>query len=257
MTNEELVEKIQTGIDVTENMYQLYEQNSGMIYKIAKKYTYAEDISDLFQESYLALYKAAVKYKKDSGASFLTYMVISIDRQLNRYVAKSRLLRLPIHKHEQICKYMACKADFSNRQGREPTIKEIAHMMGLTVPQVETLLEYMDKGNITKSLDEKLGSDEDANSLYDLLVSEDTQLGEVLDNVANGELWEIAKRVLTPKEWEIIEMKYKKRCTIRTICEKLQKSYITVYNAEERAMSKLSHNGAVQSLAECMGIFHR
>lgn len=49
MTNEELVEKIQTGIDVTENMYQLYEQNSGMIYKIAKKYTYAEDISDLFK----------------------------------------------------------------------------------------------------------------------------------------------------------------------------------------------------------------
>ena len=168
MTNEELVELIQSGENVAENIYQLYEQNSGMIYKIAKKYTYAEDISDLFQESYLALYKAAVKYKKDSGASFLTYMVISIDRQLNRYVAKSRLLRLPIHKHEQICKYMACKADFSNRQGREPTIKEIAHMMGLTVPQVEKLLEYMDKGNITKSLDEKLGSDEDANSLYDL-----------------------------------------------------------------------------------------
>ena len=254
MTNEELVELIQSGENVTDNMEQLYNQNHGMIYKIAKKYTYAEDIEDLFQESYMALYKAACKYKKDQGAAFLTYMVMSIDRQLNRYVAKSRLVRIPIHKHEQICKYMACKADFSNRQGREPTIKEIAHMMGLTVPQVEKLLEYIDKGDITKSLDEKLGGDEDANSLYDLLASEDDQLGAVLDDVANGELWTIARRVLTPREWEVIELKYRKRCTIRTICDKLQKSYITVYNTQERAISKLSHNGAVQSLAESMGI---
>lgn len=112
MTNEELVELIQSGENVTNNMEQLYNQNHGMIYKIAKKYTYAEDIDDLFQESYMALYKAACKYKKDQGAAFLTYMVMSIDRQLNRYVAKSRLVRIPIHKHEQICKYMACKADF-------------------------------------------------------------------------------------------------------------------------------------------------
>ena len=67
MTNEELVELIQSGENVTDNMEQLYNQNHGMIYKIAKKYTYAEDIDDLFQESYMALYKAACKYKKDQG----------------------------------------------------------------------------------------------------------------------------------------------------------------------------------------------
>lgn len=40
MTNEELVELIQSGENVTDNMEQLYNQNHGMIYKMARRYTW-------------------------------------------------------------------------------------------------------------------------------------------------------------------------------------------------------------------------
>lgn len=39
MTNEELVEQVQAGIDTAHNMEQLYLQNRNFIYQVAKKYS--------------------------------------------------------------------------------------------------------------------------------------------------------------------------------------------------------------------------
>ena len=41
MTNEELVDRIQHGINVTECMERLYIQNKGFIFNVIKKYHYA------------------------------------------------------------------------------------------------------------------------------------------------------------------------------------------------------------------------
>ena len=58
MTNEELVEQIQNGVNVKENMGLLYEQNIGFITKIVHPFSaYAEE-EDLMQEAYIGLHKA-------------------------------------------------------------------------------------------------------------------------------------------------------------------------------------------------------
>lgn len=44
MTNEQLAIRIQAGIDVSDNMLQLWQQNRGFIYKLVNQYkTYAEE----------------------------------------------------------------------------------------------------------------------------------------------------------------------------------------------------------------------
>ena len=71
MTNEELVELIQSGENVTDNMEQLYNQNHGMIYKIARRYTWGASLEDLTQEAYIILYKATMHYDRSKGGQLL------------------------------------------------------------------------------------------------------------------------------------------------------------------------------------------
>ena len=47
VTNEQLVARIQAGIDVPDNMLRLWQQNQGYIGLIAKNYQAFEDIEDL------------------------------------------------------------------------------------------------------------------------------------------------------------------------------------------------------------------
>ena len=253
-SNEELVKLIQKGENVTDNMIALYDQNKGMIYKVAKKYAYAEDMADLLQEAYIGLLKAVRGYKEDQERKFITYMVVCIDRHLQRYIQKTKLINISIHKQEQIRQLMACTSDFTSKNNHKPTAKELAKMMKITVPQVEKIIELMDKGDMVGSLDEKLSNQEDANNLYAIIGSDDGHIDGVLDKVAIEELWKVAKHILTPREYEVIELKYKKRLSIRTICNRLQKSIYTIYDVEGRAMDKLSCNAKIKRLAEDMEI---
>lgn len=50
VTNEQLVARIQAGVDVPDNMLRLWQQNQGYIGLIAKNYQAFEDIEDLKQE---------------------------------------------------------------------------------------------------------------------------------------------------------------------------------------------------------------
>lgn len=50
--NEQLVQKIKAGEDVTGNMAKLWQQNRNFVYLIARKYAKTEtDIDDLMQEA--------------------------------------------------------------------------------------------------------------------------------------------------------------------------------------------------------------
>lgn len=73
MTNEELVEQIQSGVNITENMYQLYEHNRGIIYKMANRYSWGAPLEDLTQEAYISLCKAVKKYDKQQDIKFISF----------------------------------------------------------------------------------------------------------------------------------------------------------------------------------------
>lgn len=88
MTNEELVEKIQAGIDVEKNMATLYEQNKKFIYKIVKPYSKSIEIEDLMQEAYIGLHQAALKSNVKSEYKFTSYMKFYVLRSASTYSKK-------------------------------------------------------------------------------------------------------------------------------------------------------------------------
>ena len=73
MTNEELVALIQAGVDVQENMGQLYQQNRNFIVGIALPYSKSCELDNLMQEAYFGLEKAVQRFEPDRDVLFISY----------------------------------------------------------------------------------------------------------------------------------------------------------------------------------------
>lgn len=96
MCNEEIVQNIQDGINVHENLERLWENNSGYVVTVARKYEAAEELDDLINQGFIGLYKAVEMYKPDKGAKFLTYATYWITQSIQRYIQNyGKLNRVP------------------------------------------------------------------------------------------------------------------------------------------------------------------
>jgi RNA polymerase primary sigma factor len=93
MSNEELVDRIQHGINKTEYLGQLYIQNKGFIFNVVKKYRYVcqggynglpiIERDELIHEAYFGLVEAAKRYNPLRAVLFLPMQSIGSDRQKN------------------------------------------------------------------------------------------------------------------------------------------------------------------------------
>ncbi len=164
MSNEELVDRIQHGINANEYIGQLYIQNKGFITTLIRKYRYAcqsgynslpiIEMDELMHEAYFGLIEAAEKYKPDQGVSFLTYAGHWINQVVKRFLDNSgRVIRVPVYKQEKIYKYNQVRAHYLNRYNREPNQREYASWIGISTAGVEKLEQFMFQGTIL-SLDE-------------------------------------------------------------------------------------------------------
>lgn len=63
MSNEELVNRIQAGIDTAANMAELWQQNKGFIVRMARRYSQLAEVDDLIQEGYIGLCNAVDGYR--------------------------------------------------------------------------------------------------------------------------------------------------------------------------------------------------
>lgn len=211
MTNEELVEQIQSGVNITENMYQLYEHNRGIIYKMANRYSWGAPVEDLTQEAYISLCKAVKKYDKQQDIKFISYFSACLANHLKKYIQDSgRVIRIPVYKQEQIWKYNQVSNSYMHRFGREPSTREFAICMGLNVKQVEELERFMFAGSCseTKSLNQQL-RDRDDECLNDSIGVECEDLDSVLDKLAYEQLWQEIERKLKPREYDIMYLRYR------------------------------------------------
>jgi RNA polymerase sigma factor (sigma-70 family) len=255
MTNEELVEQIQSGVNITENMYQLYEHNRGIIYKMANRYSWGAPVEDLTQEAYISLCKAVKKYDKQQDIKFVSYFSACLANHLKKYIQDSgRVIRIPVYKQEQIWKYNQVSNSYMHRFGREPSTREFAICMGLNVKQVEELERFMFAGSCseTKSLNQQL-RDRDDECLNDSIGVECEDLDSVLDKLAYEQLWQEIERKLKPREYDIMYLRYRLNLSREETGRRLGMSRWAVDNAEYRAIRKLKYNTVVKDYAEYAG----
>ena len=224
MTNEQLVARIRAGENVGENMAQLYEQVKRFIHAAAWRYRDSGMVEDLEQEGFLALYDAVDGYDDAQGVRFLTYAEYWIRQRISRYLqANGSSLRLPVHCREKLLRYKRLCSSFQLEHGREPSEREIARLMGLTLEQVREI-----KGNACMarvgSLDapvKGLDGGEDT-TVGDLVAAPADPTGEAVDRVQSAQLcavlWECVDS-LPGQQPAVIRQRYQGGMSLREIGE--------------------------------------
>ena len=241
MTNEQLVARIQSGMDVSENMAVLWQQNKGLIAMVDRKYAAYESMEDLEQHGYLGLCDAVQGYKPEEGAAFSTYALIWIRQSIQRYIDDcSGVIRVPVHRRQEITKYRRVCAAFERSYGRKPTDWELSRLLDVSREVVERIKEAAQMGSMA-SLDTPIGED-GYDTIGDLQPGAADVEGSVLDAVQKEQLkaviWPLVDS-LPGKQPAVIRMRYQEGLTLKECGEHLGLAFQGIRTYEANAFREL------------------
>lgn len=251
MTNEQLVIRIKAGIDVADNMLQLWQQNRGFVHKIVNQYNAFAEEEDLEQEGYLGLNEAVCRYNPDEGVTFLHYASYWIKQSIVRYIKSNGTVRLPEHIQERIRKYNRIVQKWQQDHHRSPSDEEICYFYGVS----EKMLDKVHKARIMAqigSLDVPVG-EETENTLYNLLPSPTDSTEQAIEKIQAEQLrailWSMVEE-LPGNEPEIIRKRYREEMTFKEIGQQLGISVEAVRQWEKKGLRELRKPSKARILRE-------
>lgn len=242
MTNEQIVLRIKAGEDVAENMLQLYEQNRGMIYQVAKKYSGYAEMDDLMQEGYLALCEAVRHYSPDQGATFLHYAAFWIKQVMMRYIENcGSLVRIPTHARECIIKYKKIFGEYKKLYGREPSDIEMRAFLHVRQEKLEDIKKSLRMDDI-QSLSKPISGEDEEILLGDLVASDQVLEEDVcrkLDyEIMKKALWNTVDS-LPEREADVIRKRYQDKMTLKETGQQLGVNIERARQIEAKAFRRL------------------
>jgi RNA polymerase primary sigma factor len=112
----------------------LVTQNARLVWSIARRYQHSSlSLGDLVQEGNIGLFRAAEGFDPDRGFRFSTYATWWIRQAISRAVAdKGRIVRLPVHMHEQVEELRRAEERLRARLEGEPSLEQVCIETGLT-----------------------------------------------------------------------------------------------------------------------------
>ena len=240
-SNEQLVIRIKAGIDVSDNMLQLWEQNRGFIATIAKKFCGYAEMDDLLQQGYLGLCQAVDAYDPDVGAPFVDYAAYWLRQNMQRYVMNCGCnVRIPVQANVRARKYLKLCDAYEAKYGRKPTDRELERALGVSwnvLQDVKKTAAMLQIG----SLDVPAGESEDA-SLYDILPCQEDVEEVVTDRIQEEQLRETLWATvdeLPEHQSEVLRMRYLGDQTFKEISEQVGRGYQRTVQIHKEALRQL------------------
>jgi RNA polymerase primary sigma factor len=232
---------------------ELAEGNLRLVVSIAKRYrSRGLPFSDLIQEGNRGLMRAVDKYEHRLGYKFGTYATWWIRQGITRALADhARTIRVPCHQVGTLAAVERVRGELSVASGREPTVEEIAAVLGVTAEETQSLRLV---ARHPVSLHEPLGGDGER-ALEDFLDDPSaTNPGLAVDQHLLRERIGEVLRSLTPREREVIELRFGLKDGQPRTLEEVARAYgITrerIRQIEARGLLKLRQPLRSQRLAE-------
>lgn len=256
MSNEELVKQIQQGINQTDNMEQLYSQNYGYIFKIAKKYAHVCDIEDLMQEAYFGLYEAVQRYEDIAGVLFMSYAGYWIKQAIKRYLENNGLtVRIPSHLYNKVMRYKKLISTFEMQLDRKPTDRELRACLEVGQQALEGIKKAYHEFYNMSSLDKVIPGMDDELKLGEAILDpnidiENNVIDGMMENRIQRELWQIVKDNTTDKENEVIICRFEKDMSLAKTGEEFGITREGIRKIEAKALRKLRHPSVRRKLEE-------
>ena len=191
-----------------------------------------ENVDDLFQVGCIGLIKAIDNFDLCHNVRFSTYAVPMIIGEIRRYLRDNTAVRVSRSIKDTAYQAMKIKEEFVGKNKREPTVDEIAQIMGVQSIDVVTALEsivdpvslyepvYSDGGDTIFVLDQIGDNNDDTNWLQEISIKE-------------------AIKNLSEREKKILTLRFIQGKTQMEVSEEIGISQAQVSRLEKFALNKI------------------
>ena len=210
--------------------------NSDLVHFIARRFAHrGEPIEDVEQVGFLGLIQAIERFDPSLENEFSTFATPTIAGEIRRYFRdRAWAVRVPRRLQENHQKVTMAEQELSAKLGHTPSIKEIADHLGFEIDDVLQALEVA-PAHQSVSFETPAGNDGETASLGDFLGTEDAGL----ERVEMRQLVEQAMAHLTPREREIMALRFIEELPQTEVAERLGISQMHVSRLQRAAIDQL------------------
>ena len=208
---------------------QLIEENSGLIWSIARRY-YGRGVEpdDLYQLACVGFIKAVRGFDAALGNEFSTYAVPKIAGEIRRFLRDDGAVKVGRAVKERSVRVRRIQAELEGRTGRSPTVTEVAAAAGLTGEEVAAC----EQADVTvDSFERELSG---GGRLGDLVGDEGMEERTCL-YLSLG----VAMRALPEREQQVLSLRFSRDLTQQQVSKIIGVSQVQVSRIEKRAIAAL------------------
>ncbi len=208
--------------------------NLRLVLSIIHRFKYEQDrADDVFQVGCWGLVKALNNFNPQYGVLFSTYAVPMIVGEIRRYLRESTALKVSRSMRDTAYRVMQAKEEMRLRDINEPTYDQIAQYLGIEVGEIVCALDAMAD---PISIDEPAFADGDESATVRDQIAESKDHEErLVERIALRD----ALGKLSPKEREIIDLRYYQGKTQTEISQLQGVSQAQISRIESSAIARL------------------
>ena len=215
---------------------ELVEMHLPLVEYLARRFrNRGEPLDDLVQVATIGLIKSVDRFDLERGVEFSTYATPTIVGEIKRHFRdKGWAIRVPRRLQELKLSLTKATSELSQRNGRSPTVGELAAHLGLSEEEV---LEGLESANAYSAvlLDAPDGGDEDAPAVADSLGIMD----DALEGVEYRESLKPLLERLPAREKKILMLRFFGNMTQSQIAEEIGISQMHVSRLLARTLAQL------------------